>query len=66
MAVIFLEKNSPMWNFSICEAMMIECMAGKAASIHGGVHDASPFQYDEDNTAINYFGELLQAGNLKI
>lgn len=38
-------------------------MAGKTASLHGLVHDASPFQFSEEDTAINYFGELLQAGN---
>ncbi|XP_046672556.1 DNA-directed RNA polymerase I subunit RPA2 [Homalodisca vitripennis] len=43
-------------------AMMIECMAGKSAAIHGLVHDASPFQFTEDDTAIDYFGKLLQAG----
>lgn len=42
--------------------MMIECMAGKSASVHGLVHDASPFQFSEDDTAIDYFGKLLQAG----
>ncbi|CAG9794694.1 unnamed protein product [Diatraea saccharalis] len=43
-------------------AMMIECMAGKAASIHGHVHDATPFRFNEKDTAINYFGRLLVAG----
>ncbi|KAK9507538.1 hypothetical protein O3M35_007371 [Rhynocoris fuscipes] len=43
-------------------AMMIECMAGKSAAIHGLVHDATPFEFSEDNTAIDYFGKLLQAG----
>ncbi|XP_049880530.1 DNA-directed RNA polymerase I subunit RPA2 [Pectinophora gossypiella] len=43
-------------------AMMIECMAGKAASLHGHVHDASPFRFNEKDTAINYFGRLLEAG----
>lgn len=42
--------------------MMIECMAGKSASVHGLVHDASPFQFSEQDTAIDYFGKLLQAG----
>ncbi|XP_026729153.1 DNA-directed RNA polymerase I subunit RPA2 [Trichoplusia ni] len=42
-------------------AMMIECMAGKAASIHGHVHDATPFRFNEKDTAINYFGRLLEA-----
>ncbi|KAK5641755.1 hypothetical protein RI129_010302 [Pyrocoelia pectoralis] len=43
-------------------AMMIEIMAGKSAALHGLVHDASPFKFDEDNTAIDYFGRLLEAG----
>ncbi|CAH0721281.1 unnamed protein product, partial [Brenthis ino] len=43
-------------------AMMIECMAGKAACLHGHVHDASPFRFNEKDTAINYFGRLLEAG----
>lgn len=37
-------------------------MAGKSAAIHGLVHDASPFQFTEEDTAIDYFGKLLQAG----
>ncbi|XP_075213052.1 RNA polymerase I subunit Rpl135 isoform X2 [Lycorma delicatula] len=43
-------------------AMMIECMAGKSAAIHGLVHDASPFKFTESDTAIDYFGKMLQAG----
>uniref|UniRef100_A0A1B6CSM5 DNA-directed RNA polymerase subunit beta n=1 Tax=Clastoptera arizonana TaxID=38151 RepID=A0A1B6CSM5_9HEMI len=43
-------------------AMMIECMAGKSAAVHGLVHDASPFQFSEEDTAIDYFGRLLEAG----
>ncbi|XP_041985440.1 DNA-directed RNA polymerase I subunit RPA2 isoform X2 [Aricia agestis] len=43
-------------------AMMIECMAGKAACLHGHVHDATPFRFNEKDTAINYFGRLLEAG----
>ncbi|KAM3959804.1 RNA polymerase I subunit Rpl135 [Aphomia sociella] len=42
-------------------AMMIECMAGKAACLHGHVHDATPFRFNEKDTAIAYFGRLLQA-----
>uniref|UniRef100_A0AC35G0Z6 DNA-directed RNA polymerase subunit beta n=1 Tax=Panagrolaimus sp. PS1159 TaxID=55785 RepID=A0AC35G0Z6_9BILA len=40
--------------------MMIESMAGKAAATHGEYYDASPFVFNEKNTAINHFGELLQ------
>lgn len=42
--------------------MMIECMAGKSAAVHGVVHDATAFKYNEENTAIDYFGRLLEAG----
>ncbi|XP_045539840.1 DNA-directed RNA polymerase I subunit RPA2 [Papilio machaon] len=42
-------------------AMMIECMAGKAASLHGHVHDATPFRFNEQDTAIEHFGRLLSA-----
>lgn len=44
--------------------MMIECMAGKSASVHGEVHDATAFKYSEQDTAIDYFGQLLQAGKI--
>lgn len=43
-------------------AMMIETMAGKSAALHGLVHDATPFRFSEKNTAIDYFGQLLNAG----
>lgn len=43
-------------------AMMIETMAGKSASCHGLVHDATPFVFDEKRTAIDHFGELLVKG----
>lgn len=43
-------------------AMMIELMAGKSAALHGLVHDATPFRFTEENTAIDYFGKLLEAG----
>ncbi|XP_053694116.1 DNA-directed RNA polymerase I subunit RPA2 [Sabethes cyaneus] len=42
-------------------AMMIETMAGKTAASHGLVHDATPFRFNENNTAIDYFGRLLEA-----
>jgi len=42
--------------------MMIECMAGKSGSVHGIVHDATPFRFSEDNTAIDYHGKLLEQG----
>ncbi|KAH8361017.1 hypothetical protein KR093_011761 [Drosophila rubida] len=43
-------------------AMMIETMAGKSAALHGGVYDATPFRFSEGNTAIDYFGKMLEAG----
>lgn len=42
--------------------MMIEVMAGKSAAVHGLVHDATPFRFDEENTAMDYFGKLLELG----
>lgn len=43
-------------------AMMIEIMAGKSAAVHGLVHDATPFRFSEDETAIDHFGRLLEGG----
>lgn len=43
-------------------AMMIEVMAGKSAAIHGLVHDATSFRFNEDETAVEYFGKLLERG----
>lgn len=43
-------------------AMMIEIMAGKSAALHGLVHDATPFRFTEEDTAIDYFGRLLEQG----
>ncbi|GAB0087074.1 DNA-directed RNA polymerase [Sergentomyia squamirostris] len=43
-------------------AMMIEMMAGKNGAVHGSVHDATPFKFTEQDTAIDYFGRLLEAG----
>lgn len=37
-------------------------MAGKTASVHGLVHDATPFRFSEKHTAIDYFGQLLTDG----
>jgi DNA-directed RNA polymerase I subunit RPA2 len=45
-------------------AMMIEVMAGKSAALHGLVHDATPFRFSEEDTAIDYFGKMLEAGEL--
>ena len=43
--------------------MMIETMAGKSAALHGLCHDATPFTFSEDNSAIDYFGRLLKKGD---
>ena len=42
--------------------MMIESMAGKAAAMHGQCYDATPFKFSEDDSAIDYFGNMLVAG----
>ncbi|XP_022376226.1 DNA-directed RNA polymerase I subunit RPA2 isoform X3 [Enhydra lutris kenyoni] len=42
--------------------MLIESMAGKSAALHGLCHDATPFTFSEENSALEYFGELLKAG----
>ena len=43
--------------------MLIETMAGKSGALHGIYQDASPFKFDENTTALDYFGkQLLQAG----
>jgi len=43
--------------------MLIESMAGRAGAMHGLAQDATPFQFTEEDTAIDYFGEqLLAAG----
>ena len=43
---------------------MIESMAGKSGAMHGLVHDATPFTFSEENSAIDYFGKMLTAGRL--
>ncbi|KAG8825046.1 hypothetical protein FRC17_008879 [Serendipita sp. 399] len=43
--------------------MFIESMAGKAGAMHGLAQDATPFQFSEEDTALDYFGkQLLAAG----
>ena len=44
--------------------MMVETMAGKSAALHGLCHDATPFTFSEDNSAVDYFGTLLRKGSL--
>lgn len=46
------------------QAMMIEIMAGKSGSLHGLVHDATSFKFNEDVTAVNHFGQLLEKGTV--
>ncbi|KAF7252713.1 DNA-directed RNA polymerase I subunit RPA2 [Varanus komodoensis] len=41
--------------------MLIESMAGKSAAMHGLCHDATPFTFSEENSAVEYFGKLLKA-----
>jgi len=43
--------------------MLVESMAGKSGSLHGIYQDATPFRFDEQKRAVDYFGEqLLKAG----
>lgn len=43
--------------------MMIEIMAGKGGAMHGHFNDSTPFQFDENFRAVDFFGEqLLKAG----
>ncbi|CAL1577099.1 unnamed protein product [Knipowitschia caucasica] len=41
--------------------MLIESMAGKSGALHGLSHDATPFTFSEDCSALEYFGEMLKA-----
>lgn len=40
--------------------MLIESMAGKSAALHGVGHDATPFNYSDDQPASAYFGDQLR------
>ena len=40
--------------------MLLESMAGKSACFHGVTHDATPFEFGEDDSAVDYFGEQLR------
>ena len=46
----------------LCAGMMIESMAGKSAAMHGLCHDATPFTFSEDHSAVDHFGQLLTKG----
>jgi DNA-directed RNA polymerase I subunit RPA2 len=41
--------------------MFIESLAGKSGALHGLAQDSSPWQFGEDDTAGDYFGEQLRA-----
>lgn len=41
--------------------MFVESLAGKAGALHGLTQDSSPWRFDEENTAGDYFGTQLQA-----
>ncbi|RKP09581.1 hypothetical protein THASP1DRAFT_34361 [Thamnocephalis sphaerospora] len=39
--------------------MFVESLAGKSGALHGIVQDSTPFQFNEQHTAADYFGEQL-------
>ncbi|MCJ1484684.1 DNA-directed RNA polymerase I subunit RPA2 [Schaereria dolodes] len=41
--------------------MFVESLAGKSGALHGIAQDSSPWRFDEDNTAGDYFGSQLKA-----
>jgi len=41
--------------------MLVESMGGKSAALHGIRHDASAFQFTEDDRAVDYMGKQLAA-----
>lgn len=41
--------------------MFIESLAGKAGALHGQAQDCTPFTFNEDNPASEFFGEQLKA-----
>lgn len=42
--------------------MLLEFMAGKSAVLHGLCHDGTPFQFNDDYPAVEYYGKLLKEG----
>ena len=43
--------------------MLVESLAGKSGALHGFAQDSSPWNFDENNTAVDYFGDqLFKAG----
>lgn len=41
--------------------MLVESMAGKAGALHGVFQDATPFRFNEQQRAVDHFGEQLAA-----
>ncbi|KAI4101189.1 MAG: hypothetical protein L6R37_005039 [Teloschistes peruensis] len=41
--------------------MFIESLAGKSGALHGLAQDSSPWRFDEENTAGDFFGQQLRA-----
>ncbi|KAI2629692.1 DNA-directed RNA polymerase I subunit RPA2 [Hypoxylon sp. NC1633] len=43
--------------------MFVESLAGKSGALHGLAQDSTPFRFDEENTAADFFGhQLMKAG----
>lgn len=40
--------------------MFVESLAGKAGALHGLAQDSTPFKFDEQDTAVDYFGHQLR------
>lgn len=40
--------------------MFVESLAGKAGALHGLAQDSTPFRFDEENTAADFFGHQLK------
>ncbi|KAI9139918.1 hypothetical protein BKA69DRAFT_1030032 [Paraphysoderma sedebokerense] len=40
--------------------MFVESLAGKSGALHGFSQDSTPFKFNEDHTAADYFGEQLR------
>ena len=43
--------------------MFVESLAGKSGALHGLSQDSTPWRFDEEDTAVDYFGhQLMKAG----
>lgn len=40
---------------------IIETLAGKSASLHGTIHDSTPFTFSNNKPASDYYGKLLES-----